>query len=248
VSEIYTVGPGRLSCGVSIGVLCQDCRVPFLPGDVQNAASFPFPVQYALVPGADVQSVLHRRDPAVTPAFVQAAKELEAQGVRAITGNCGYMLAYQGEVAAAVSIPVLMSSLLQVPLLLSMLGRQHQLGVLVANGGRVDEAMIAQTGLRPQDRSRVVVRGLEDQPAFKAGVLDDTGVLDRAAVTAEVVAAATQLVREHPDIAALQLECSNLGPYAAAIHRATGRPVFDWIAFIEWVQRATAPRTYTGPY
>jgi hypothetical protein len=246
--NVYTVEPGRLSCGVTIGVLCQDCRVPFLPGDVQNAASFSFPVQYALVPGADVDSVLHQRDPALTPAFVQAAQELERQGVKAITGNCGYMLAFQKDVAAAVSVPVLMSSLIQMPLLLSLFGTQRKLGVIVANGKGVDETMVAQTGIRPDDRDRVVFCGLEDNPHFRSSVLDDGGTLDRDAVQAEVVATACDLVARHPEIAALQLECSNLGPYSAVIQRATGRPVFDWIAFIEWVGRATAPPTYAGPF
>jgi hypothetical protein len=244
----YSVEPGRLSCGVTIGVLCQDCRVPFIPGDVQNAASYSFPVQYARVPGADINLALNQRDPGLTPAFVKAAQELERQGVRAITGNCGYMLAYQEDVAAAVSVPVLMSSLLQVPLLLAMLGAQHKLGVLVANGENVDEAMIAQTGIRSDERHRVVIRGLEDNPNFRSAILDDTGVLDRNAVEAEVVGVACDLIDEHPETAALQLECSNLGPYSAAIQRATGRPVFDWIAFITWVQRATAPPVYAGPF
>jgi hypothetical protein len=244
----YTVEPGRLSCGVRVGVLCQDCHVAFLPGDVQNAASYTFPVQYALVPGADVDSVLHRRDPALIPAFVKAAQELERQGVKAITGNCGYMIAFQKDVAAAVSVPVLMSSPLQTPLLLSLLGPARKLGVLVANGKGVDETMVAQTGIRPEDRERVVFAGLEDKPHFRTSVLQDGGTLDRDAVQAEVVAAACDLVATHPEISALQLECSNLGPYSAAIQRATGRPVFDWIAFIEWVGRATAPPTYTGSF
>jgi hypothetical protein len=246
--NIFTVEPGRLSCGVTIGVLCQDCRVPFLPGDVQNAASYSFPVQYVLVPGADVDSVLHRRDPSLTPAFVHAAQALEKQGVKAITGNCGYMLAYQRDVASAVSVPVLMSSLLQIPLLLSLLGPQRKLGVLVANGAGVDETMVGQIGIRPEDRDRLVFAGMEDGAHFRESVLGDSGTLDRNAVEAEVVSTACQLVAENAEISALQLECSNLGPYSVAIHRATGLPVFDWISFIEWVGRATAPPTYAGPF
>jgi hypothetical protein len=245
---LYTVEPGRRSSGVDIGVLCQDCRVPFVPGDVQNASSFPFPVQYMSVPGATVRSVLYDQNPAITPAFVRAAQELEHQGVRAITGNCGYMLAYQREVAGAVSVPVLLSSLLQLPLLLAMLGPTLKVGVLVANGACVDEGMISQTGIRPEDRSRVVIRGLEDEPHFRAAILDEVGTLDRAAVAREVVQAATDLVERHPDIAALHLECSNLPPYSAEIQRATGRPVFDWIAFVEWVRRAVVPPTYPRPH
>ena len=35
------------------------------------------------------------------------------------------------------------------------------------------------------------------------------------------------MLADHPNIGAFLLECSNMPPYAAAIHRHTGKPVFD---------------------
>ena len=48
--------------------------------------------------------------------FIEAARDLEAHGVRAITTSCGFLAAFHRELAAAVSVPMLTSSLLQAPL------------------------------------------------------------------------------------------------------------------------------------
>src|SRR5215211_8989983 len=107
---------GQVGYGFSIGILMLDCNIPFVPGDVGNASTYSFPVQYLLVPGATGEAVVGRQDPALTPKFVEAAEQLVAQGVRAITGDCAYMGAYQEAVTEAVEVPVFMSSLMQVPL------------------------------------------------------------------------------------------------------------------------------------
>ena len=50
------------------------------------------------------------------PAFVEGARALEREGVGAVTTNCGFLVKYQRELAAAVAVPVFSSSLLLVPL------------------------------------------------------------------------------------------------------------------------------------
>ena len=62
----------------------------------------------------------------------------------------------------------------------------------------------------------------------------------------EVVAIAVQLVRERPGLAAIVLECTTLPSFAADIESATGLPVFDYIAFVEFIHRSVLPRRYTG--
>ena len=58
---------------------------------------------------------------ALLPSFIEGARFLEREGVRAITTNCGFLARFQGEMAAAVSVPVFTSSLLMVPLVHRML-------------------------------------------------------------------------------------------------------------------------------
>jgi hypothetical protein len=235
-----------VSYGTSIGVLMLECNIPFVPGDVGNASSYDFPVQYQLVPGATGDAVITRQDPAVTPSFVETAQLLVAQGVRAITGDCAYMGAYQRAVADAVDVPVFLSSLMQVPMVLSMLRREDKLAVLVANGGTVSDRLLDPVGITGQVAERCVFRGLEDKEHFRSVILDESGEMDVERMEAEMVETALEVVDGDPSIRAFLLECSDMPPYGAAIQRATGLPVFDWIGFINYVHHAVVRTPYRG--
>jgi hypothetical protein len=237
---------GQVGYGFSIGVLMLDCNIPFVPGDVGNASTYDFPVQYLLVPGATGDAVITRQDPALIPHFVEAAEQLVGQGVRAITGDCAYMGAYQRAVADAIDIPVFLSSLMQVPLVLSMLRSDQKLAVLVANGQTVGDRLLEPVGIVGGARERCVFRGLEDKDHFRSVFLEETGELDVARVEAEMVQTAQEVREEDPAVAAYLLECSDMPPYAHALQRATGLPVFDWIGFINYVHHAVVSRPYRG--
>jgi hypothetical protein len=137
-----------------------------------------------------------------------------------------------------------MSSLLQAPMLLRMLGATAKIGVLVANRASVTDRVLAGAGVT--DTSRLVFQGLDHQPHWNEVIMQETGVLDEDRIRAEVVRTARDLVAADPSIGALMLECSDLPPYAAAVHEATGLPVFDWAGFIRYVHDAVVPRGYTG--
>ena len=108
-------------CGVTIGVLCLDSRFPKLPGHIKNPSAFSFPVLYETVQGATVAELIKRPSPEFIAPFIDAARRLEANGVRAITGSCGFLALFQEELASAVNVPVFASSLIQVPLAHAML-------------------------------------------------------------------------------------------------------------------------------
>jgi aspartate/glutamate racemase len=244
---VYRTTPGRpLAYGYTIGMLCAEWNVPFVPGDLNNASTFAFPVRYLAVEGAAGSEVLTGDAGAYAELFVAAARQLEAEGVHAITGNCGYMAAYQDVVAAAVSIPVFMSSLLQAPLLLRMLSPQQRLGVLVANGGGITDGVLRGAGI--SDPARLRIQGLDHKPHFNEVILQEVGTLDEGRLRSEVVEAAMEAVEADPSIGAILLECSDLPPYARSVQEATGLPVFDWAGFIRYVHDAISPRGYRGTY
>jgi aspartate/glutamate racemase len=244
---VYRTTPGRpLAYGYTIGMLCAEWNVPFVPGDLNNASTFDFPVRYLAVEGAAGSEVLTGDADAYGELFVAAAKQLEAEGVHAITGNCGYMAAYQDVVAAAVSVPVFMSSLLQAPMLLRMMDPRQRLGVLVANGGGITEGVLRGAGV--SDPSRLRIQGLDHKPHFNEVILQEVGTLDEGRLRSEVVEAAMEAVEADPSIGAILLECSDLPPYARSVQEATGLPVFDWAGFIRYVHDAISPRGYRGTY
>lgn len=245
-TTIFRARKGQVGYGFSIGILMLDCNIPFVPGDVGNASSYDFPVQFLLVPGATGDAVVGRQDPALEPRFVEAAQQLVAQGVRAITGDCAYMGAYQRAVSDSVEVPVFLSSLMQVPMVASMLRGRDKLAVLVANGQTVSDRLLEPVGIVGEVRERCVFRGLEDKEHFASVCLEDRGELDLAQMEADMVETAREVVSQHPDVRAFLLECSDMPPYSAAVQRATGLPVFDWIGFINYVHHAVVQRPYQG--
>jgi len=92
----------------------------------------------------------------------------------------------------------------------------------------------------------MVVCGMEDQEEFRTSVLEEKGTLDSDRIERELVGVTERMVRENPEVAAIVLECSDLPPYAAAVHEATGRPVFDFITMIRYVHSALVPVRYAG--
>lgn len=239
----YVVRPGSGAWdGVTIGILILDASYPRIPGNVGNATSFGFPVRYELVPGATISRLIEDRDPTLRDEFIAAARRLEAAGVEAITGACGFMAIFQPEVAAAVQVPVFLSSLQQLPFIYSLTGAPT--GVITANARQLSPDHFAQAGVGPEVPR--FVRGLEAQPEFRSSVLEESGALDDELVELEVTAVARELCATHPEIRAILLECSDLPPFAGAVQLAVGRPVFDYVTMIEYVQRALRPPRYEG--
>ncbi|MGY1917144.1 aspartate/glutamate racemase family protein [Blastococcus sp. SYSU DS0973] len=244
---VYRTTPARpVAYGYTVGMLCAEWNVPFVPGDLNNASTFDFPVRYLVVDGAAGSDVLTGDAGAYSELFVAAAKQLEAEGVHAITGNCGYMAAYQDVVAAAVDVPVFMSSLVQAPMLLRMLGGHRRLAVLVANGGGISDTVLRGAGIT--DPARLHIQGLDHKPHFNEVIIQELGTLDEEVLRREVVEAACEAIEGNPDVGAVLLECSDLPPYARSVSEATGLPVFDWAGFIRYVHDAVTPRSYRGTY
>ncbi len=228
--------------GETIGILILNAAYPCIPGNVGNATTFPFPVRYEEVEGASIDRELNRRDPDLAMPFVRAAQRLRDQGVRAITGACGFMALFQREVASSVDIPVFLSSLMQIPFIHRITGKP--VGVITADSSRLGpqhfEASGIPTGLP------MVVAGMETQQEFREAVLKEKGTLDASVMEQEVVDVARALVDKNPDLGAILLECSDLPPFAHSVQHATGLPVFDFITMIEYVHRAITQKPYRG--
>jgi aspartate/glutamate racemase len=243
---IYHARRGAQSYGHDIGILLMECLNPFPPGDVGNASTYGYPVLYETVPGVTIESLVERGETAAVDAMVAAAQKLEREGVRAITSDCGYMLAYQDMVASAVKVPVMMSSLLQLRFMGSLIPPGAEIGVVCAHEARMKAGWLQKAW--PDSDRTIRVAGMQDQPGFREAILDEMGRLDSDKVEAETVAVTMELVARYPDIRILLLECSNLPPYSAAVQEATGLPVFDFITMIDHVRAAIARPRFTGRY
>ena len=229
---------GRTVYGQALGVLMLDTRFPRPPGDVGNALTWPFPTQYRIVKGASQSRIMGSEpDPTLLEPFLEAARDLEAHGVRAITTSCGFLAAFQQELAAAVSVPVLSSSLLQVPLVSRLLRPDQKVGVLTERP-HLTERHFRGVGWSPETVP-VVVKSLPPDAVFPTVFIDNGLESDTAILEREMVTFAERVAREHPEVGALVLECTNFVPYSQAMRRATGLPVYDLYTLVTQSYLAT---------
>ncbi len=233
---------GQPFYALPIGILLLDARFPRPPGDIAYAETFDFPVLYRVVGQATPGRVVAETAAGLVDAFCDAARDLEQAGVRAIATSCGFLALHQATLAAAVGVPVFTSSLMQIPMVLAGLAADRKVGVLTISARSLTAAHFAAAGLPSLER--VVIGGLETADALYRPIMDNRGPLDVEAVERQVVEAAEQLVERHPEIGALVLECTNLPPYAAAIQRSTGVPVWDAITLVRWVHAGVRQRPY----
>lgn len=235
---------GKRLYGFAIGILMLEARFPRIPGDMGNAHTFPFPVLYRVVEGASPTRVVRSPDEALVRPFLDAARELESAGVRAITTNCGFLIRYQTILAEAVRVPVFTSSLLQVPLLMRMLGPGRSVGVITIDAAALTWEDMAQAGITVD--MPVHIAGLEREKYFTDAILNDRLELDPELSAREHETVARRLVREHPEIGALVLECTNMPPYAYRVQAATGLPVFDIVTLTRWVHDSLIRHPFDG--
>jgi len=226
---------GTTLYGHIIGIIVLDTCFPRLPGDIGNAGTWPFPVRYRVVPQASPERVVRQQAEGLLAPFLEAARELVADGVRAITTSCGFLGLYQHEIAAAVPVPVFTSSLLQLPLVARMLRPDQKVGVLTVDSRYLTEAHLRAVGA---ERVPLVIAGLETEKELTHVLIDNAPELDVQEAEAEMVHVARRMISDHPEVGAIVLECTNMPPYARAVQQATGLPVFDIVTLTHWVYRA----------
>jgi hypothetical protein len=235
---------GQNICGVSIGVLSLDSKFPKPPGHIKNPSSLPFSVLYETVPGATVKSLLTEPDDDFIKPFIDAARRLEAEGVRAITGSCGFLALYQKELAMAVSIPVFASSLIQVPLVYQLTGASAPVGVLTASHTSLTQKHFDAVGA---GNIPVIVQGMEGYPEFNEVIIEaQRNNMDIDLIESEVLSAATKMCDRNPEIGAIVLECTDMPPYAHTLQAKLGKPIFDLTTLTTMVHSAVVRTPYAG--
>ena len=232
---------GKALYGAPLGILMLEARFPRIPGDMGNAGTWPFPVLYRVVKGADPKRVVLNQAAGLLPDFIEAARDLVSQGAEAITTNCGFLSLFQQELAAATGVPVATSSLIQVPWVQATLPPGKRVGVITVSAQSLTSRHLEAVGA-PADTPFV---GTEDgQEFFRTLILGEKHDLDVALAEQDILTAGRRLLARHPDIGAVVLECTNMPPYAAAVQDALGIPVYDIYSLITWWHSGLRPRAF----
>lgn len=231
---------GKQVYGAPVGILMLQAQFPRVLGDMGNAETWPFPVLYRVVDGASPDLVVRNGADGMIDPFIAAGRDLIGQGAEAITTNCGFLSLFQADLAAALGVPVLTSALMQVPLVRSLLPPGRSVGLITISAETLSPEHLRCAGC-PAD---MPVVGTDQGKEFTRVILGDEERLDMTLAEADLLSAADALVRAHPDIGAIVLECTNMPPYQAAVQAHTGLPVFSMVDAVCWLQAGLRPRRW----
>ena len=224
-----------------LGILMLDTRFPRIPGDVGNPATWPFEVEYAVIPGATPQAIVCEDTAPFVEAFVAEGARLVARGCAGIATTCGFLALIRPQLAARLGVPVAASALEQAAQIRAMLAPDRRLGILTISKPSLTPAHLTAAGVPPD--SHVV--GVEST-GFGRTILRDETRLDVEAARAELVVAGRRLIEEAPDTGAILLECTNMVPYAADIAAACRLPVYSIQTYLTWFHQGLSPRRFAG--
>lgn len=243
-SKHIKIKKGQNVAGYPVGVIyIEDVWYPIMPGNVVNASTYDFPVRMVAVKNINCDE-LFACDDKVGGSIKEACETLMKEGVRAISGACGFFGNYQKEMAEYCDVPVALSSLVQVPWILSTLKSSQKLAILTADKKSITDRLFDNCGITKEMQERLVIRDLAGSENFSC-VIKNWGEWDNDKAREDVVSQAEIAISDNA-VGAILLECSDMPPYAAEIQARTGLPVFDFITLIKWLHSSVAQRPYDG--
>lgn len=223
------ISGGKVTYGHHIGILMLDTRFARPEGDMGNANTWRYPVLYKVVKGASPKKVVKEGDRDLIPNFIEAALELQEQGVKAITTNCGFTALFQKEIQKELSVPFISSNLIQIPLVYSIFGETGKIGVLTAS-----KSTLTEKHFKGVNASHIplAIEGMDDREEFNSTIICNKETMDLDKMEYEITEQARKIITNHDDVKAIVLECTNLTPYLDAIKRTVNVPVFDFVSLI----------------
>ncbi|MGI9202153.1 MAG: aspartate/glutamate racemase family protein [Woeseiaceae bacterium] len=233
--------------GEDIGLLVFQPWYYCIPtmGHISYAKTYDFPVRIKFVDDPFDPIGFHESDARNKgwnlDAWIESARELEEEGVRAIVGGCGLTGMIQKEIAAAVEIPVYMSSMLFVPEVYETVAGGKRVGVMTVSSEQLqahDKALFA--GCDIDESIPVAIVGMNESTEAEAWASQVTPEFERGIVESAIVNVAQKLNQDNPDLGAIVLECTEMPSYANAIRDATGLPVFDALDMVNRVQKSVS--------
>jgi len=234
---------GRPFYGAEIGIIMTDTRFPRGIGDLGNAWTFSVPVRYKVL--KDVTAERIKQDPdALLHQFIAAAKELEMEGVKAITTCCGLAIAYQKQVANAIHIPFFASIYNLVPLIHSMLGEDKIIGLFHDRDRGVGDETFRLAGWTKKDIP-VVRTFMPDDALYARMIQEDLEEVDLAMIETEVREMTQKFIDANPNAGAIVLVCTNYGQFSPLIQEIARVPVFGMAEYVEFIASVVKikPRT-----
>ena len=218
-----------------VSILQLDTKFLRIPGDIGCEKTFIEPPQHLIVEGAKAHDVVTSRPENIDIIpFLEAAQSATGD---ILTTSCGFLAPYQKELQENLNIPVVVSSISQLPEM-SKVYSPEQVIILT----------IAADKLCKKHLPRVLwkyskcICGLGNSSYFHKVIFEDMMMFDEAKVADELLTVFKNACNENKR--ALLLECTNMPPYKAHLKQFKDIKVFDILSAIEALLPNTVNPTY----
>lgn len=226
--------------GQDVGVLVFSTVTPRVVGDAGNAGSFRYPVRYEVVKGGFADLIEGGEE--IKRNLLEACMNLKEAGIKAIVGDCGMMSLYQTYLAEQCGLPVVASSLCQIPMIWQMIGATGTIGILTGHDELLGRQHLLSSGWR--EDIKIKLQGLQHEPHFNEIVIQGGLNIDVDRMRGDIFNAVRKLVDSTPDLKAIVFECSNISTYSREIAEEFGIPVFDVMSASNLLHYSVCPDIY----
>lgn len=224
-----------------IAVLCWEeglvprglVQLETLKGNSTNPETFDFPVLFHRIKGASVETVLENPSHIILERMIEDSHRLIANGIRAITTSCGFNAIFQRKLTESLDVPIFTSSLLQVPFAHRLISPAKKVGIITAKKAALRKEHLAIAGITEDVKNEIL--GMEACSEWNKIFIAPDNDIDLKIVAQEVVQTAVNGLKQHPNIGAFVLECTDLPPFAKSIRNKTGLPVYDFTTMMQLV-------------
>jgi hypothetical protein len=214
-------------------------RFPRPIGDSSNPKTHGFPVEVRIMQNLTVDAVIYDPHSAATQQalvaeVVRVAREEIDRGALIVGTSCGFLGAYQTQIAQQLTVPFLSSSLVHLPNLnLAIDTSNAVLGILTFDAQMLSDAKWFAR-IAP---ARFVMAGLPKGGHLHRVIRNNEINLNSELAQQDVKSAAMELAQAAKlqfglPLSAVLFECTNLGPYRQAIQDTLGCPVIDYNALM----------------
>lgn len=237
-----------------IAILCwEEGHVPrglvqleALAGNSTNPDSYTFPVCFHRIKGANIETVLENPSPQVLERMISESRLLISAGIKAISTSCGFNAIFQEELAKALSVPVYTSALLLIPIAQRTLSASAGIAVITAKKAALKQAHLRAAGIDNTDN--IYIFGMEECGEWNKIFVAPKSDIDLGKIAAEVLGTAERAKREHPEIGAFVLECTDLPPFSPLIRKKMALPVYDYISMLYFMADSVGAATFRDSY
>lgn len=164
-------------------------------------------------------------------AFIDGADRLTDYGVEGIVTTGRRLAARHCSLLKHCRIPVASSSLLQIPMVRSIMPRGRDVGVITPDARSLTESCFTGLGLQCD----MPVAGLPEDEEGQQGKQVQIRGADFRKQEARVLKAAGELMRSGKKIGGIVMECASLSPFSASIQGKYNVPVFDNVTLVHWL-------------